>query len=98
MHLVVPATGHKHHLARFLRDLQGWASKLAPWVQVCVAECWGGHVVGQVAVAVPQGLFLPWGEEEPLLPPTDIDRPAEGAEDVSMERGPAAARAPGSCL
>ena len=27
-------------------------------------------------------------EEEPLVPPADVDGPAEGAENVSMERRP----------
>lgn len=39
-------------------------------------------------MAIPQGFFLPWWEEEPLFPPADVDRPAEGAENVGMERRP----------
>lgn len=79
--LVVPPTGHKHHLACLLRDLQRWAAVLA-----AVQECGSSHVVGQAAMAVPQSFFLSWWEEEPLFPPADVDRPAEGAEDVGMER------------
>lgn len=82
--LVVPPTGHKHHLACLLRDLQRWAAVLA-----AVQECGSSHVVGQAAMAIPQSFFLSWWEEEPLFPPADVDRPAEGAEDVGMERRPA---------
>lgn len=41
-------------------------------------------------MAIPQGFFLPRWEEEPLFPPTNVDRPAEGAENVGMERRPGA--------
>lgn len=84
--LVVPPTGHKDHLARLLCDLQGWAAVFAHGVQLAVKERRGGHIVGQATVAIPQGFFLPRREEEPLFPPTNVDRPAEGAEDVGMER------------
>lgn len=39
-------------------------------------------------MAIPQGFFLPRWEEDPLFPPADVDGPAEGAENVSMERRP----------
>lgn len=84
--LVVPATGHKDHLACLLRELQGRAALPTPGVQVAVEECGRGHVIGQTSVVIPQGFFLPRREEEPLFPPTDVGRPAEGAEDVGMER------------
>lgn len=40
-------------------------------------------------MSVPQSFFLSWWEEQPLFPPADVDRPAEGAEDVGVERRPA---------
>lgn len=58
-------------------------------MQVAIQELRGGHVVGQATVAIPQGFFVPWWEEEPLFPPADVDRPAEGAENVGMEWRPA---------
>lgn len=84
--LVVPATGHEHHLARLQRDLQRGAAVLTSGVQTAVKECRGGHIVGQATMAIPQGFFLPWRKEEPLFPPTNVDRPAEGAEDVGVKR------------
>lgn len=84
--LVVPPTGHKHHLAGLLRDLQRRATAISRGVQAAVQEAGGGHIVGQATMTVPQGVFLPWWEEEPLLPPADVDGPAEGAENVGMER------------
>lgn len=89
VNLVVPPAGHKDHLACLLRDLQWRATEMARGVQAAVKECRGGHVVGQAAVAVPQGFLLSWREEEPLFSPADVDGPAEGAEDVSVERRPA---------
>ena len=86
--LVVPPTGHKHHLACLLRDLQRRATAISRGVQAAVQEAGGGHVVGQATMTVSQGVFLPWWEEEPLLLPADVDRPAEGAENVGMERRP----------
>lgn len=77
---MVPATRHKHHLTRLLHDLQWWAG-----VWAGVMERRGGHVIGQVSATISQGFFLPWWEEDPLFPPTDVDRPAKGAEDVSVE-------------
>lgn len=36
--LVVPPTGHKHHLACLLRDLQRWAAVLVQRVQAGIQE------------------------------------------------------------
>lgn len=44
--LVVPPTGHKHHLAFLLRDLQRRATAISRGVQAAVQEAGGGHVVG----------------------------------------------------
>lgn len=83
VHLMVPSAGHKHHLASLLSDFQRQGTGAA------VEDAGGGDIVRQTTVAIPQGFLLPGREEEPLFPPTDVDRPAEGAEDVGVEWGPA---------
>lgn len=85
VHLVVPPTGHKHHFSSLLCDFQRRAAVLEHRVLACVQEFRGSHIVGQATMAVPQRLLLPRWEEEPLLPPTDVGRPAVGAEDVRVE-------------
>lgn len=84
--LVVPPAGHEHHLASFLCDFQWWAAVLKHGALVAIQEFGGSHIIWQATMAIPQGFFLPWWEEEPLFPPTDVDRPAEGTENVGMER------------
>lgn len=44
--LVVPPTGHKHHLACLLCDLQWRATAISHGVQAAIQEGGGGHVVG----------------------------------------------------
>lgn len=88
--LMVPAAGDEQDLSSLLNDLQGATCLTESWEMTLILQGRGRDIIRQVSTAVPQELLLPRGIQQPFLTPTDVRRPAVGAEHVDMERRPKA--------